>query len=378
MANEDKSTRYQRGRRRVALWTVLVDVAVLAAAVWVGWRWQREGVGAAGPAVPTTMLFVLGVCVVRFLAILPLAYHAEIVLERRYQPTGASTAQWLVACIGRLTQSALLAVGAALVVQAAAWGAGPLWWVWATGVLAVAVVGAAYLVPAALARAAAEVAPLGRPELEARLSALAARVGVPFIQVLAWKAGRPGRTSAMLVGAGRSRRVLVAESVLDSHADDEIEVIVAHELAHSVRGDMWRSAALAIAAGAVCLFASARAVEVMDGALGIGAPGDMASLPLIALVCRGAWGALSPVVNAMSRAQERRADRDALTWTQNAPALVRTLRRLGAAHLAEDRPSRLAGVLFGRHPPLSERIAAAEGWERQASGPNGQGPRGLG
>ena len=374
MANEDKSTRYQRGRRRVAVWTVLVDMAVLAAAAWVGWRMQTEGAGVTGPAVPRTMLFVLGICVVRFLAILPLAYHAEVVLERRYQPTGASTTQWLMAFLGRLAQSAVLAVGAALVVQAAAWWAGPLWWAWATGVLAVAVVGAAYLVPAALARAATEVAPLGRPELEARLSALAVRVGVPAIQVLAWKAGRAGRTSAMLVGAGRSRRVLVAESVLDSHADDEIEVIVAHELAHSVRGDMWRSSALAVAAGAACFFVSARAVEVLDGALGIGAPGGLASLPLVGLACRGMWGALSPLANAMSRAQERRADRDALAWTQNAPALVRTLRRLGAAHLAEDRPSRLSGVLFGRHPPLAERIAAAEGWEREASMPNAQCP----
>lgn len=371
MANEDKSTRYQRGRRRVALWTALVDMAVLAAAAWVGWRVQLDG--ATGPAVPTTMLFVLVLCVVRFLAMLPLAYHAEVVLERRYQPGGVSTARWSAASARRLTQSAVLAAAATLVVQGTVWLAGPFWWAWAAGVLAVAVVGAAYLVPAALARAATEVAPLGRPELEARLSALAVRVGVPSIQVLRWKAGPAGRTSAMLVGAGRSRRVLVAESVLDSHADDEIEVIVAHELAHSVRGDIWRSSALAVAAGAVCLFASARALEVMDGALRIGAPGDMASLPLMALVCRGVWGALSPVANAMSRAQERRADRDALVWTQNAPALVRTLRRLGAAHLAEDRPSRLSGVLFGRHPPLSERIAAAEGWEGQAQMPDAQG-----
>jgi STE24 endopeptidase len=284
-----------------------------------------------------------------------------------------STAQWAVAFLGRVTQFAVLAVGTALIVQAAARWAGPLWWAWTAGALAVAVVGAAHLVPAALARAATEVAPLGRPELEARLSALAVRVGVPAIQVLAWKAARSARTSAILVGAGRSRRVLVAESVLDSHADDEIEVIVAHELAHSVRGDIWRSSALAVAAGAACLFVSARAVEVLDGALAVGAPGDLASLPLIVLVCRGVWGALSPVANAMSRAQERRADRDALAWTQNAPALVRTLRRLGAAHLAEDRPSRLSGAFFGRHPPLSERIAAAERWQRQASTLNAQG-----
>lgn len=375
MANEDKSTRYQRGRQRVALWTVLVDTVVLVAAVWAGWRMDREGAGAAGPALSRTMLFVLGVCLARFVAVLPLAYHAEVVLERRYQPVVSTAAQWSGALLRRVGQSTLLAAGAALAVQATAWWAGPLWWAWAAGLLAVVVVGAAYLVPTALARAATEVAPLRRPELEARLSALTAHVGVPSIQVLAWKAGPTSRTTAMLVGAGRSRRVLVAESVLDSHADDEVEVIVAHELAHSVRGDIWRSSAWAVAAGTVCLFASARAVAVLDDAFGIGAPGDLASLPVIALACHAVWGALSPVANALSRAQERRADRDALTWTRNAPALVRSLRRLGAAHLAEDRPSRLSEAFFGRHPPLAERIAAAERWQgAQVTSHKAQGP----
>ncbi len=371
MANEDKSTRYQRGRRQVVLWTGLVDASVLAAALWAG---AAVTPGAAGPTLRQTVLFVAGVCLVRFLAVLPLAYHGEVVLERRYHRAGGSAAQWAIAFVRRLAQAVVMGAAAALVVQATTWLAGPLWWAWATGVLAAVVVGIACLLPTALARADTGVAPLARPELKARLTALAARVGVPSIDVLAWKGRQPTRTSAMLVGAGRSRRILVAESVLESHADDEIEVIVAHELAHAVRGDMWQSAALAVATGALCLFLSARAVEVVGGALGVRAPGDLASLPLIALVCRGVWGALAPVANAMSRAQERRADRDALGWTQNAPALVRTLRRLGAAHLSEDRPSRLSEVFFGRHPALAERIAAAEGWERQASMPNAQGP----
>lgn len=364
VANEDKSTRYQRGRRRAAAWTVVADVAVLGAAWWVGSRWGGEGPAAAGPAIQRTMFFVLGVCVARFLAILPLAYYAEVVLARRYQLTAASPLRWGLAFSRRLAQAAVLGMCAAFVVQAAAWWAGPSWWALTTGVLALVVVGAACLVPAALARAATEVSPLRRPGLEARLAALAGRVGIPTIPVLAWKDARNTSTSAVLVGVGRWRRILLAQSLLDSHVDDEIEVIVAHELAHAVRGDTWRSAALAIATAAACLFASAWAVEAAEPALGIGAPGSLASLPVIALVCGGVWGALSPVANAISRAQERRADRDALGWTQNAPALVRTLRRLGAAHLVEDRPTRLSEVLFGRHPSLAERIAAAEGWER--------------
>ncbi|HEY6509243.1 MAG TPA: hypothetical protein VIY56_14580, partial [Vicinamibacterales bacterium] len=136
MANEDKSTRYQRGRRRVAVWTVLVDLVVLAAAVWAGVRGHGEAPATSAPAAQQTALFVLAVCIARFLATLPLAYHAEVVLARRYQPAAVSALRWCAAYSRRLIQSTVLATAAALFVQAAAWWAGPLWWAWATGGLA--------------------------------------------------------------------------------------------------------------------------------------------------------------------------------------------------------------------------------------------------
>jgi Zn-dependent protease with chaperone function len=82
----------------------------------------------------------------------------------------------------------------------------------------------------------------------------------------------------------------------------------------------------------------------------------------MALVSGGVAAAVAPLVNLVSRAQERRADRDALAWTGNAPALVRTLKRLSAAHLAEDHPPGWAAAFFNRHPGVADRIAAAESW----------------
>lgn len=74
-----------------------------------------------------------------------------------------------------------------------------------------------------------------------------------------------------------------------------------------------------------------------------------------------------PVGNALSRAQERRADRFALSLTRNPEAFVTAMRRLGQQNLAEDRPSALARWLFYSHPPLGERIAAAQAWSGVAA-----------
>ena len=71
---------------------------------------------------------------------------------------------------------------------------------------------------------------------------------------------------------------------------------------------------------------------------------------------------MMPLGNALSRAQERRADRFALRLTRNPAAFVTAMRRLSQQNLAEERPSRLARWLFYSHPPMRERIAAAQAW----------------
>ena len=69
---------------------------------------------------------------------------------------------------------------------------------------------------------------------------------------------------------------------------------------------------------------------------------------------------MMPVAHAMSRAHERSADRFALDLTKNPGAFISAMRRLGAQNLAEENPSKLVQWLFYSHPPIRERIAAAQ------------------
>jgi STE24 endopeptidase len=70
-----------------------------------------------------------------------------------------------------------------------------------------------------------------------------------------------------------------------------------------------------------------------------------------------------PAAHAMSRAFERKADRFALRLTSNPTAFISAMRRLGAQNLAEDDPSKLVQWLFYSHPPVRDRIAAAQAFK---------------
>jgi len=69
--------------------------------------------------------------------------------------------------------------------------------------------------------------------------------------------------------------------------------------------------------------------------------------------------AATPAVNALSRWNERRADRYALALTRRPAAFISAMKRLASQNLAEEHPSRAVLWLFHTHPPIEERIAAA-------------------
>jgi STE24 endopeptidase len=140
-------------------------------------------------------------------------------------------------------------------------------------------------------------------------------------------------------------------------------VILAHELAHHVHGDLFK----ALAVDALLTLGARGCVQVafqlLPPAGGVTGPGDVAGLPL-ALLTAAAWSMVTlPLVNGLSRAHEREADRFALEVTQNPEAFISAMKRLGTQNLADEQPSRLVEWLFHSHPPLPQRVAAARAWQ---------------
>jgi STE24 endopeptidase len=138
--------------------------------------------------------------------------------------------------------------------------------------------------------------------------------------------------------------------------------VLAHELAHHVHHDLWTSMLLRTVTLFGGFYVAAATIAFVTPWLGLRGPDDVAGAPVLLLVAGGLSFLMLPVGNALSRAQERRADQYALRLTGNPTAFVTAMRRLGQQNLAEDRPSALARWLFYSHPPVRERIAAAEAW----------------
>jgi STE24 endopeptidase len=239
------------------------------------------------------------------------------------------------------------------------------WWWISAAVFAVATIGLAQLAPVVLLPIFYKFKPLDRPALVERLVKLAASARTNVNGVFEWVlSSHTKKANAALAGLGRTRRILLSDTLLADYSEDEIEVILAHELAHHVHHDLWRG----IAVQAVALFGGFFAGDMILTAfaepLGLRGISDPAGLPALLLV-GGVWTfLLLPVVNAVSRAQERAADRYALTTTRNVGAFVTAMKRLSQQNLAEEYPSKIVRFLFYSHPPIPERIDAARAFGR--------------
>jgi STE24 endopeptidase len=374
--NESKAARYQRLRRRARSAGVLSSGAMLAlvaltpAAAWIAGLAVRLVQGWPGPlAAPGALVIVVAAVVAACeAAAVPALVYLAIRVERAYGQPEATVEDAIAAtCQGALV-ALPVAIGAVAIAAGAAWLVGAWWWTLAGVGMALAAAVAVRLGPVAFARFAG-VRALGRRDLAARLGALAARVGVPLRGIDEWAAPDPARASAMVLGAGRGRRVVLSAEIARAWSDDEITVVVAHELAHHVYRDVWWTLALdAVVWTAACGVADLTlrvAGLPIDGASGAA---FLARLPALALVAGLAWLAATPIRHGHSRRQERRADRFALEATGHVDAFGTAIRRLSARHLAEDRPSLVTRWLYHRHPPIADRLALAETYRNREVG----------
>ena len=139
-------------------------------------------------------------------------------------------------------------------------------------------------------------------------------------------------------------------------------MILAHELAHHVYGDLWTALGTDAVVTAGALGCAHLVLSSMPRMAGVVGPADVAGLPVV-LITAAAWSLLAlPVTNSLSRAHERRADRFALDLTRNPDAFISAMKRLGSQNLADEQPSRLTEWFLHTHPPLPQRVAAARTW----------------
>ena len=373
--NEDKAARYHRRKRSASVaslfWSVGLLAMVASTGLSVAMRDLSRQLATATPSIPglEVAFYVVLLSLLHELGSLPIAFYGGFLLERRYALSNESFPGWIKDELKALALGLVLGSGAAALLYGSMQLRPDTWWLPAGAAFTLLVVGLTNLAPVILLPLFYSVKPLNRDGLRARLLALADRAGARVVGAYEWGlAAKTKKANAALAGLGRTRRILVSDTMLSEYSDDEIEVVLAHELAHHVHHDIWKGIALETILIFAGFYLAARMLAASVVPMGLTGPADVAGLPILLLAAGAVSLVMVPAALAMSRAYERSADRFALDLTRNPAAFIAAMRRLGAQNLAEDHPTKLTQWLFYSHPPIRERIAAAQAFQAQPEG----------
>jgi len=356
-ANREASG-YAAARRGLMLAGMARSTAALAVTAF-GLADPLERALAPLPRVLRAPAFVAVLTAIDLVRDWPTDYIEGHVLERRYGTSEQAASAWAIdnlkgAAIGFVVSSALVMIGEGVVRKA------PRTWPLA------AIAGTPLLLTLANVIAPTFIMPLFNKytplegSLERDIRALAARYGVGNAAILRFDMSRQTKkANAFVTGVFGTERIAIADTLLEHFEDDETLFVVAHELGHYVRRDPWISIALGTAFLAVTIVSASAALRASGRTLNTAADGARFAFYASLLATVG-----SPLMSAVSRAIERRADRFAIAATSDPASGVRAFRRLRDQNLAEDEAPKWAELLFSSHPSIKSRIERLEAAER--------------
>ena len=210
--------------------------------------------------------------------------------------------------------------------------------------------------------------PLDNEDLRRRLVVLSERAGTRVRGVYRWKLSeKTKKANAALTGLGNTRRIILADTLLDNYTPEEIEAVLAHELGHHVHRHILKG--IFVQAG-ITLFGFWAANWALHYAVdqhlfNFDRLSDFANLPLLVLVSTVLSLVLMPALNAYSRFNERQADQYAFESVASIVPFISSMNKLAEQNLAERTPSKLVEWAFHSHPAIARRVAAAETWGRK-------------
>ncbi len=292
----------------------------------------------------------------------PLAWFSGYVIEHRFGLSRQSFTDWLIRHLKRFSLAVGFGAIMVLALFALFWFAGPWWWLAAAISFFVVSVVLGQLAPVLILPLFYKIERLEKPELAERVSQLAAESGLSIEGVYRMiLSDETAKANAMLAGLGRTRRVLLGDTLLDGFTLDEIEVVFAHEIGHHVFRHIPKLMALGFVYSLAGFWLCDRVLAMWIGP----AVYDPYQLPVYALpmlmFTLGLFSLiLGPLQNIASRRFERQCDRFALVHTGLREAYISAFRKLAKLNKDDPNPPRLAVMLFHSHPPIGERIAMAQ------------------
>lgn len=299
----------------------------------------------------------------------PLSYYSGFVVDHRFRLSTQSVKDWAVDELKGLGIEVAFAVLAGVALYYLIMTIS-LWWLAAAILFAIFSIMLSIILPYVLMPIFYKVTPITDTSLKDDLLQMSRKMGASSVDrvLVADESKKSVRANAFFSGIGKSKVIVLFDTLLNDFTRREIVTVVAHELGHYVNKDIWKEAAISGLLALPPFYIADYVLRQSAEGLGLAGIVDPAGIPLILGVIIGVNFLLQPVSNGISRVTERKADEFALRAADDSDAQASAERRLADLSLGVDKPSRFVELFFYTHPSSARRVKLAEDWKKTHSG----------
>jgi STE24 endopeptidase len=356
-----RMTRYTVESSGFAAVESLFDDAVLLFVLFAGLFPWLAGVASAWNPHPvwSGLFFFMLLYLAGTILDIPFNLYDTFVIEKKFGFSTMTPRLWFADLLKSLFISVVILFLLTAPVLALIERAGRSWWIWAWLFFALFQFLVIWLYPIVIAPLFNKYEPVKNEDLRERILNLMKKTGLRASGIYQVDAGKRSRHSnAYFTGIGKTKRIVLYDTLLGSHTSEEIVSVLAHEIGHWKKKHVLKQLIL-IGVFSLCVFyLISRMIEwpLLYKTFGFEEMTPSAGILLTAILLKPAAYFLAPIGAMISRRFERESDRYTFELIGSTGALCNALKRLAKDNLSNLYPHPLYVWFYYSHPPLTERI----------------------
>ncbi|WKZ68701.1 MAG: M48 family metallopeptidase [Melioribacteraceae bacterium] len=305
------------------------------------------------------LLFTLVIGMVSSIIFFPINYYSGFYLEHKYELSNQTFFKWMLENLKGTLVAGVIGIPLLLAFYFFLNLFGSIWWLPFAVLMFIVSVVLAQILPIIILPIFYKVSPIEDVELKKRIVKLASEVGMKVENVFSFNMSKnTKKANAAFTGLGKTKRIILGDTLLEGYSKEEIETVIAHEIGHYKHKHIVKNIFISTIFSFLTLFLIAFFYEFSLSWFNFSDITQIAALPILSL-----WGMLigliqTPISNWISRKYEYEADEYAVRSTRNPNAFKETLKKLSDQNLGDENPHPIVEWFFYSHPSIRNRILA--------------------
>ncbi|MBK7629801.1 MAG: M48 family metallopeptidase [Ignavibacteriales bacterium] len=312
------------------------------------------------------LLFVFALGIFNSVFFMPINIYTGFYLEHKYKLSNQTFYKYFIENVKSMLVGFVIGVPILLLFFFVINQFGDLWWLVFASVMFLISVVLSQIFPIIILPIFYKILPLNDEELKTRISNLAKGAGIKIENVFTFDMSKnTKKANAAFTGLGKTKRIILGDTLINNYSKDEIETVIAHELGHYKHKHIVKNILFGTVSSFLTFFVISILYKNSLNWFDFESITQIAALPLLSL-----WAVIigliqSPIGNILSRKYEYEADRYAIEFTLKPNSFISTLNKLTDQNLGDREPHPFIEWFFYSHPSIKNRTNAIKNFANE-------------